>query len=81
MARQADRSAAAIRLILDTARVLFGQNRWVLDYVMVLGSPGKTARVAMVDVIDVNAGGEVTRNEAFLKAAEAQAALAKAGLA
>lgn len=63
------------------ARVLFGQNRWVLDYVMVLGSPGKTARVAMVDVIDVNADGEVTRKEVFLDPAEAQAALAKAGLA
>jgi hypothetical protein len=61
-------------------RVLFGENRWVLDYVMVLGAAGKTARVAMVDVIDVNADGEVTRKEVFLDPAEAQAALAKAGL-
>lgn len=35
----------------------------------------------MVDVIDVNAAGEVTRKEVFLDPAEAQAALATAGLA
>ncbi|MDQ0464204.1 uncharacterized protein (TIGR02246 family) [Caulobacter ginsengisoli] len=62
-------------------RTLFGQNRWVFDYVMVLGSAGKTARVPMVDVVDVNADGEVTRKEVFLDPAQAQAALAGAGLA
>jgi uncharacterized protein (TIGR02246 family) len=62
-------------------RVLFGQNRWVFDYTMVLGSGGETARVPMIDVVDVNADGEVTRKEVFLDPAEAQAALAKVGLA
>jgi uncharacterized protein (TIGR02246 family) len=63
-----------------TQRTLFGENRWVFDYTMVLGSAGKTARIPMVDVVDVNADGEVTRKEVFLDPAEAQAALAKAGL-
>jgi uncharacterized protein (TIGR02246 family) len=62
-------------------RTLFGENRWVFDYTMVLGSAGKTARVRMVDVVDVNADGEVTRKEVFLDPLEAQAALAQAGLA
>lgn len=35
----------------------------------------------MIDVIDVNADGEVTRKEVFLDPAQAQAALAQAGLA
>lgn len=62
-------------------RTLFGENRWVFDYTMVLGAPGRTARVRMVDVVDVNAAGEVTRKEVFLDPAEAQAALSAAGLA
>jgi uncharacterized protein (TIGR02246 family) len=62
-------------------RTLFGDGRWVFDYTMVLGSADKTARVKMVDVVDVNAAGEVTRKEVFLDPAEAQAALAGAGLA
>jgi hypothetical protein len=61
-------------------RTLFGENRWVFDYTMVLGASGKTARLPMVDVVDVNADGEVTRKEVFLDPAQAQAALAKAGL-
>lgn len=62
-------------------RTLFGQNRWVFEYAMVLGAGAETARVPMVDVVDVNADGEVTRKEVFLDPAEAQAALARAGLA
>ena len=62
-------------------RTLFGDGRWVFEYTMVLGSAGQTARVRMIDVVDVNADGEVTRKEVFLDPAQAQAALAKAGLA
>lgn len=62
-------------------RTLFGENRWVFDYTMVLGAGDKTARIPMVDVVDVNADGEVTRKEVFLDPVEAHAALAKAGLA
>jgi uncharacterized protein (TIGR02246 family) len=62
-------------------RTLFGENRWVFEYTMALGSADKTARIPMVDVVDVNADGEVTRKEVFLDPTQAQAALAKAGLA
>jgi uncharacterized protein (TIGR02246 family) len=62
-------------------RTLFGENRWVFEYTMVLGSADRTARIPMIDVVDVNADGEVTRKEVFLDPAVAQAALAKAGLA
>lgn len=62
-------------------RALFGENRWVFEYTMVLGTTGKTATVRMVDVVDVNASHEVTRKEVFLDPAEAQTALAQAGLA
>lgn len=62
-------------------RTLFGQNRWVFDYTMVLGAAGKTVQVPMVDVVDINDEGEVTRKEVFLDPVQAQAALASAGLA
>lgn len=59
-------------------RVLFGQDRCVFEYVMVLGAG---VRVPMIDVFDFNAAGEVTRKEVFMDPAAAQAALAAAGLA
>ena len=62
-------------------RTLFGQNRWVFEYTMTLSAGGTAASVPMIDVVDVNDAGEVTRKEVFLDPAEAQAELAKAGLA
>lgn len=62
-------------------RTLFGQNRWVFEYTMVLGADGASASVPMIDVVDVDDAGEVTRKEVFLDPAVAQAALTRAGLA
>lgn len=62
------------------SRVLFGQNRCVFEYVMLLGAGGPMARVPMVDVFDFNDAGEVTRKEVFMDTTTAHVALAAAGL-
>lgn len=62
-------------------RTFFGRSRWVFEYTMTLSSGGAAARVPMIDVVDVDADGQVTRKEVFLDPAVAQAALAAAGLA
>lgn len=73
-------------LSFETRRVLFGDGRWIYDYTLVLdlkdatGAPF-TARVDMIDVVDVNADHEVTRKEVFLDPAASQAALQRAGRA
>ncbi len=70
----------------EPCRVLYGEDRWVFDYTMVLklaDTSGKPfiARIDMIDVVDVNPAGEVTRKDVFVDRAAAQEALARAGLA
>lgn len=73
-------------LAFDIHRREFGQAHWVFDYTMVLhltdlsGAPF-AARVKMLDVVNVNSAGEVTRKDVYLNGAEAHAAYARAGMA
>lgn len=66
-------------------RVLFGQAHWVLEWTMVVslqdtaGQPFE-ARVEMLDVVDVNDAGEVTRKDVYMNGAQAQAAFRRAGI-
>ena len=67
-------------------RVLYGEDHWTLEWTMVLslaerdGSPF-TARVEMLDVVTVNALGEVVRKDVYMNCKQAQAAFARAGIA
>lgn len=67
-------------------RVLYGEDHWTLEWTMVLslaerdGSPF-TARVEMLDVVTVNALGEVVRKDVYMNGKQAQAAFARAGIA
>jgi uncharacterized protein (TIGR02246 family) len=68
-------------LAFDPHRVLYGDRRWVFDYAMVVTAQdanGKTvtARLDMVDVVDVDAMGLVARKEVFVDVAQMQRALA-----
>lgn len=70
----------------ELQRSLFGARYWVLEWVMVMplkdtaGQPF-TARVEMLDVVDVNDAGEVTRKDVYMNGAQSQAAFARAGIA
>ena len=67
-------------------RVLYGEDHWTLEWTIVLslaerdGSPF-TARVEMLDVVTVNALGEVVRKDVYMNGKQAQAAFARAGIA
>lgn len=68
----------------DIRRVMFGERHWVFDYEMLIGlkdRDGKpfTARVPMVDIVDVNDLGEVTRKDVFMDASARKEALERAG--
>jgi hypothetical protein len=66
-------------------RMLYGEDHWILEWTMVLslaepnGSPF-TARVEMLDVVTVNALGEVARKDVYMNGKQAQAAFARAGI-
>lgn len=66
-------------------RVLYGEDHWTLEWTMVLslaepgGSPF-TARIEMLDVVTVNARGEVTRKDVYMNGKQSQAAFARAGI-
>lgn len=66
-------------------RVLHGEDHWTLEWTMVLslaepdGSPF-TARVEMLDVVTVDAQGEVARKDVYMNGQQAQAAFARAGI-
>jgi hypothetical protein len=70
---------------LVTNRVLYGEDHWILEWTMVLslaqpdGSPF-TARVEMLDVVIVDALGEVARKDVYMNGKQAQAAFARAGI-
>ncbi|HEX5066644.1 MAG TPA: nuclear transport factor 2 family protein [Myxococcota bacterium] len=66
-------------------RILYGENHWTLEWTMVLslaepdGSPF-TARVEMLDVVMVDALGEVARKDVWMNGAQSRAAFARAGI-
>lgn len=71
---------------LEAHRIMFGERHWVFEWTMVAeltDTEGKafTGRVDMVDVVDVNDAGEVTRKDVYLNGAQAQAMYARLGVA
>jgi uncharacterized protein (TIGR02246 family) len=76
---------AAFKFSHAVERVLYGEDHWVVDWTMVLSlaEPGGdpfTARVEMLDVVTVNARGEVVRKDVYLNGKQSQAAFARAGI-
>jgi hypothetical protein len=69
----------------ESRRLLFGDTHWVYEWVMLVdfvdteGEPF-TARVDMLDIIDVD-NGEITRKDVYMNGLQYQAAFARAGLA
>jgi hypothetical protein len=76
---------AKFQFHFEEGRMLFGPDHWILEYRLVVdladtkGSPF-TARVEMLDVINVNEAGEVTRKEVYVNGAQMKAAFSRAGL-
>jgi len=66
-------------------RQLYGEDHWILEWTMVLslaepdGTPF-TAQVEMLDVVTVNALGEVARKDVYMNGKQSQAAFARAGI-
>lgn len=77
---------AAYKFAHETGRILYGTEHWTLEWTMVLslvepdGSPF-TARVEVLDVVILNARGEVTRKDVYWNGTQAQAAFARTGIA
>lgn len=69
----------------EVGRELYGDDHWVIEWTMVLslvepdGRPF-TARVDMLDVVNVNPAGEVTRKDVYMNGRQSQAAFARAGV-
>ena len=77
---------AALDFTLEMSRLLYGADHWVLEWTMVsaLTEPGGmpfTARVEMLDVVTVNAAGQVVRKDVFVNGRQYQEAFARAGIA
>jgi hypothetical protein len=77
---------AAFEFSHVTGRVLYGQDHWTLDWTLVLAlaePDGKpfSARVEMLDVVTVNARGEVVRKDVYMNGKQAESAFARAGIA
>ena len=76
---------AAFEFSHETTRMLYGPDHWTLEWTMVLslaapdGSPF-TARIEMLDVVTLNARGEVVRKDVYTNGKQAQAAFARAGI-
>ena len=70
----------------DVRRLMFGDRHWVFEYDMLITLKDRdgeafTARVPMVDIVDVNDAGEVTRKDVLVDNEARQAAFQRAGLA
>lgn len=69
----------------ESKRRFYGDDHWVYEYALVFalkepgGAPFK-ARIEMIDLVTVNASGEVTEKHVYMNAGEAQAAFARAGI-
>lgn len=76
---------AAFDFTLEMSRLLYGNDHWVLEWTMVAalaeadGTPF-TARVEMLDVVTVNAAGQVVRKDVFVNGRQYQEAFARAGI-
>ena len=76
---------AAFDFSHSVERLLYGEDHWVVEWTMVLslaepnGNPF-TTRVEMLDVVTVNARGEVTRKDVYMNGKQSQAAFARAGV-
>jgi hypothetical protein len=76
---------AAYDFSFEMGRRLYGEDHWIFEWTMVLsladpdGTPF-TARVEMLDVVTVNALGEVTRKDVYMNGKQATAAFARAGI-
>ena len=69
----------------EMGRRFYGDEHWVFEWTMVLAlkEPGGapfTARVEMLDVVTVNARGEVTRKDVYVNGGQSQPAFARAGI-
>lgn len=76
---------AAFDFTLEMSRLLYGDDHWVLEWTMVsaLTEPGGTpfiARVEMLDVVTVNAAGQVVRKDVFVNGQQYREAFARAGI-
>lgn len=68
----------------DVARLILGAGHWVLEWTMVidlLDTDGKpfTARIDLVDVVDVDQDGLVSRKDVYVDGAQRAAAFGRAG--
>lgn len=76
---------AAFKFSHEVRRQLYGEDHWTLEWTMVLslaepnGTPF-TARVEMLDVVTVDARGEVARKDVYMNGKQANAAFARAGI-
>ncbi|NMN95340.1 nuclear transport factor 2 family protein [Antrihabitans stalactiti] len=69
----------------EVARLLLGDGHWVLEWTMVidlLDTDGTqfTARIDLVDVVDVDRDGLVTRKDVYVDGAQRAAAFGRAGV-
>jgi hypothetical protein len=76
---------SAFDFVHEVGRRLYGEDHWVVEWTMVLSlvEPGGSpfvARVEMLDVVTVNAQGEVDRKDVYMNGKQAQAAFARAGI-
>ena len=76
---------AAFDFSFEMGRQLYGEDHWVFEWTMILslaqpdGSPF-TTRVEMLDVVTVNALGEVARKDVYMNGKQVEAAYARAAL-
>jgi hypothetical protein len=76
---------AAFKFSHEVQRELYGEDHWVIDWTMVLSlaEPDGTpfvARIEVLDIVTVNAVGEVTRKDVYMNGKQTQAAFARAGI-
>ena len=75
---------AASDFSFEMGRRLYGEDHWIFEWTMVLSLAEPdgdrfTARVEMLDVVTVNARGEVTRKDVYMNGRQAEVAFARAG--
>ena len=76
---------AAYDFTFAMGRRLYGEDHWVFEWTMILsleernGTPF-TAHVEMLDVVTVDAEGELARKDVYMNGKQADAAFARAGI-
>lgn len=62
---------------VEAHRLLLGDRHWTLDWTLTFQPAGKEARgFRALDVVEIDAGGQVTRKDTFFDYAQVKAALA-----